>query len=115
MSEYRVVRDTEVIVVFDAYNVRGHFTEKLDYMGVHVVYTKEAETADQYIARFTIQNTKYMDITVATSDGLIQLIIRGENTKLMSASELEMDIKNIRNKVIDTSSEEQIYNHITEL
>lgn len=115
MSEYRVMRDTEVIVVFDAYNVRGHFTEKLDYMGVHVVYTKEAETADQYIARFTIQNTKNMDITVATSDGLIQLIIRGENSKLMSAAELETDIKNCRKKVVETGTEEKLFGHITEI
>ena len=96
MSEYRVLKDTEVIVVFDAYKIRGHVTEKMDYLGVHVVYTKEAETADQYISRFTIENSKNLDITVATSDGLIQLIIRGENSKLMTARELEDDVKRLR-------------------
>ena len=113
MSEYRVMRDTEVIVVFDAYNVRGHFTEKMDYMGVHVVYTKEAETADQYIARFTIQNTKNMDITVATSDGLIQLIIRGEDSKLMSAAELERDVEGCRRSIVDGAEKKEIYNRIS--
>jgi len=101
MSEYKAMKDTEIIVVFDAYNVRGHFTEKLDYMGVHVVYTKEAETADQYIARFTVENSKNFDITVATSDGLIQLIIRGEDSKMLSARDLENDYKNIKNQILD--------------
>ncbi len=101
MSEYRVLKGTEVIVVFDAYNVRGHFTEKMDYLGVHVVYTKEAETADQYIARFTIENAKNLDITVATSDGMIQLIIRGEDTRLMTAGDLERDVTSYRNSAIE--------------
>ena len=101
MSEYRVLKGTEIIVVFDAYNVRGHFTEKMDYLGVHVVYTKEAETADQYIARFTIENAKNLDITVATSDGMIQLIIRGEDTRLMTAGDLERDVTSYRNSAIE--------------
>ncbi|MBO4591801.1 MAG: NYN domain-containing protein, partial [Eubacterium sp.] len=92
---------------------RGHFTEKMDYMGVHVVYTKEAETADQYIARFTIQNTKNMDITVATSDGLIQLIIRGEDSKLMSAAELERDVEGCRRSIVDGAEKKEIYNRIS--
>ena len=96
MSEYRALKGTEVIVVFDAYNVRGHFTEKMDYMGVHVVYTKEAETADQYIARFTVERSKELDITVATSDGLIQLIIRGEDCKMLSALQLENEYRNLK-------------------
>ena len=101
MSEYRVLKDTEIIVVYDAYKIRGHVTEKMDYLGVHVVYTKEAETADQYIARFTLENSKNLDITVATSDGLIQLIIRGENSKLMTARELEHDVKRLREDVMN--------------
>ena len=96
LSEYRVLKDTEIIAVFDAYKVRGHITEKIDYLGVHVVYTKEAETADQYIARFTVQNAGDLDITVATSDSLVQLIILGENATLMSARELEEDVRRFR-------------------
>jgi predicted RNA-binding protein with PIN domain len=68
----------------------------MDYMGVHVVYTKEAETADQYIARFTLENSKNLDITVATSDGLVQLIIRGENSKMLSARQLEDDFRGMK-------------------
>ena len=91
-----MLKECEVIAVFDAYKVKGHVTEKFGYMGVHVVYTREAETADQYIARFTVINSRELDITVATSDGLVQLIILGENAKLMSAGELLEDVKTTR-------------------
>ena len=103
MSEYRVMKGTEVIVVFDAYNLKGHFTEKMDYLGVHVVYTKEAETADQYIARFTLENSKNFDITVSTSDGLVQLIIRGENSKMLSARHLEMEYNSMKKDVLSNT------------
>ncbi len=102
MSEYKALKDTEIIVVFDAYNVRGGYTKKMDYLGVHVVYTKEAETADQYIARFTVENSKNFDITVATSDGMIQLIIRGEDSILMSAAQLEEDYKSLRGSALES-------------
>ena len=58
------------------------------------------QRADQYIARFTVENSKNFDITVATSDGLIQLIIRGEDSKMLSARDLENDYKNIKNQLL---------------
>ena len=57
------------------------------------VYTREAETADQYIEKFTHENGKKYDITVATSDGLEQVIIRGQGCRLLSARELEEEVK----------------------
>ncbi len=101
LSEYKVLKDTEVIAVFDAYKVKGHVTEKMDYMGVHVVYTKTAETADQYIARFTVENSKNLDITVATSDGLVQLIITGENAKRLSARDFKDEYDRVKNEVMN--------------
>ena len=101
MSEYKALKDIEVIVVFDAYNVKGHGTEKMDYLGVHVVYTKTAETADHYIAKFTVENSKKLDITVATSDCMIQLIIRGENSKFLSAPALEREYKELRSNCMN--------------
>ncbi|MCR5148819.1 MAG: TetM/TetW/TetO/TetS family tetracycline resistance ribosomal protection protein [Eubacterium sp.] len=93
MTNYQAIRGMEVIVVFDAYNVPGN-TARIDkYQNINVVYTKQAETADQYIARFTNENTANMNITVATSDGLIQLIIRGAGARLMSATELEEEVE----------------------
>jgi predicted RNA-binding protein with PIN domain len=74
-------------VVFDAYRLKGHETEIMDYHNIHVVYTKEAETADQYIEKFAHSNGAKYNITVATSDGMEQLIIRGEGCMLLSARE----------------------------
>ncbi len=52
LCNYQAVRRCNLILVFDAYRVKGHATEILDYHNIHVVYTKEAETADQYIEKF---------------------------------------------------------------
>ena len=93
MSNYQAIRGMEVIVVFDAYNVPGNESRIDKYHNINVVYTKQAETADQYIARFTNENTADMNITVATSDGLIQLIIRGAGAYLLSATDLEAEIE----------------------
>ena len=92
LCNYQAIRKCELIVVFDAYRVAGHQTELLDYHNIHVVYTKEAETADQYIEKFAHENAKRYRVTVATSDGLEQIIIRGAGCGLMSAKELEQEV-----------------------
>lgn len=93
LCNYQGIRGCELIVVFDAYRVAGHQTEILDYHNIHVVYTKEAETADAYIEKFAHENgTKYR-VTVATSDGLEQIIIRGAGCGLISARELEQEVQ----------------------
>lgn len=88
LCNYQGARLCHVITVFDAYRVQGHATEFLDYHNIHVVYTKEAETADQYIEKFAHENAKKYDVTVATSDYLEQIIIRGQGCRLISAREL---------------------------
>lgn len=92
LCNYQGMRQCEVIAVFDAYRVKGHDTEITDYHNIHVVYTKEAETADQYIERFSHENSRKYDVTVATSDGLEQIIIRGQGCRLLSARELKKEI-----------------------
>ena len=92
LCNYQGIRKMNLIVVFDAYRVKGHDTEYLDYHNIHVVYTKEAETADRYIERFAHENGKKYDITVATSDGLEQIIIRGQGCRLMSARDFEKEV-----------------------
>lgn len=93
LSNYQGIRKCRLIVVFDAYRVKGHRTETFDYHNIHVVYTKEAETADAYIEKFAHENGRKYHVTVATSDGLEQIIIRGQGCFLLSARELEADIK----------------------
>ena len=92
LCDYQGMKQCEVIAVFDAYRLQGHPTEYFDYHNIHVVYTKEAETADQYIERFAHENAGKYDVTVATSDGLEQIIIRGQGCKLLSARDLKADI-----------------------
>ena len=70
-----------------------------DYHNIHVVYTKEAETADAYIEKLTHKISKDYYVTVATSDGLVQLITRGQNCVVMSARELEEDVERVNNEL----------------
>ena len=93
LCNYQGSRQCELIVVFDAYRVKGHVTEFTDYYNIHVVYTKEAETADAYIEKFAHENGRKYKVTVATSDGLEQVIIRGQGCLLMSAREFEAEVK----------------------
>ncbi len=102
MCDYQGFCGKEVIVVFDAYRVKGHATEFFDYHNIHVVYTKEAETADAYIERFSHDNSAKYDITVATSDGLEQVIIRGAGCFLLSANDLLEDYLKAQKNAEDT-------------
>ncbi len=92
LCNYQGMKGCEVIAVFDAYRVKGHAEEMIDYHNIHVVYTKEAETADQYIERFSHENGRKYQVTVATSDGLEQIIILGQGCRLLSARELKKEI-----------------------
>ncbi len=92
LCDYQGIRGCHLIVVFDAYRVKGHQTEIFDYHNIHVVYTREAETADQYIEKFAHENSRKYRVTVATSDGLEQIIIRGAGCLLMSAHDLETEV-----------------------
>lgn len=92
LCNYQAICKCELIVVFDAYRVKGHDTEISDYHNIHVVFTKEAETADQYIEKFAHQNGRKYNVTVATSDGLEQIIIRGQGCNLISSRELKEEI-----------------------
>ena len=101
MCNYQGIRKCQLIVVFDAYRVAGHQTEVFDYHNIHVVYTKEAETADQYIEKFAHENAKKYRVTVATSDGLEQIIIRGAGCGLISAREFEQEVKEKSAQLMD--------------
>lgn len=93
LCNYQAIKKCSLIAVFDAYRIKGHRTEIVDYHNIHVVYTKEAETADQYIEKFAHENGRKYRVTVATSDGLEQIIIRGQGCSLISARELQEEIR----------------------
>jgi hypothetical protein len=68
------------------------FSVFIDFHNIHVVFTKTAETADHYIEKFAHENGKKYNVTVATSDGVEQVIIRGQGCLLISAREFEKEI-----------------------
>jgi predicted RNA-binding protein with PIN domain len=102
-------RKCELILVFDAYRVAGNRGEILKYHNIHVVYTKEAETADQYIEKLTHQLGRKYRVTVATSDALEQVIIMGQGAHRMSAQGLLEEVKMINAEIRERflSDEEQ--------
>ena len=99
LCNYQGYRKYNLIVVFDAYKVSGGVGSAEDYHNIHVVYTKEAETADQYIEKFAHDMGKKHRVTVATSDGLEQVIIRSQGCLLMSASDLEEDMERVSRQI----------------
>lgn len=99
LCNYQGYRGCHLIVVFDAYKVPGGSGSVSDYHNIHVVYTKEAETADQYIEKFAHEMGRKYRVTVATSDGLEQLIIRGQGCLLMSARDLEEDMERVSRQI----------------
>ncbi|MBR0599331.1 translation factor GTPase family protein [Sinanaerobacter chloroacetimidivorans] len=99
LSNYQGIRNCQIIVVFDAYRVQGHREEVIDYHNLHIVYTREAQTADQYIEKFAHDNKKKYRIEVATSDGLQQMIVRGAGCFLLSARELKEEIEEANERI----------------
>lgn len=93
MCNYQGYKAYVVIVVFDAYKVQGNKGEVQKYNNIHVIYTKEAETADQYIEKAVHEIGRQHDVTVATSDALEQMIIWGEGAKRLSAKDLQDELR----------------------
>lgn len=105
LSNYQGAKKCTLILVFDAYKVEGFQGEVQKYHNIHVVYTKEAETADQYIEKVAHEIGRKYHVTVATSDGTEQVIIRGQGCFLLSAKELKTEIelvnKELRNNYLN--------------
>ncbi len=93
LSNYKGFCGIEIIVVFDAYRVKGAVREVEHIGSIDVVYTKEAETADMYIEKVTHDLSKNNRVRVATSDGLEQIIILGGGAVRVSARELMEEIQ----------------------
>jgi predicted RNA-binding protein with PIN domain len=101
LSNYQGWRKCHVILVFDAYKVKGNPGSVEKYHNIHVVYTKEAETADMYIEKTTYDIAKEHRVRVATSDGLEQLIILGHGAARLSARELRFEIDQAQRQIRD--------------
>ncbi len=99
LSDYQGYTKDHLILVFDAYKVEGFRGEVIRWHNIDVVFTKEAETADQYIEKTAHVIGKKYKVTVATSDGTEQVIIRGQGCLLMSSSELREEVARVRSQL----------------
>ncbi len=99
LRNYQGWRQCPVIVVFDAYKVKGNPGSVEQLGGVSVVYTKEAETADMYIEKAAHDLSKTYRVRVATSDGLEQVIILGGGALRVPASAFEAEVKEVENAI----------------
>ena len=92
LSNYQGYLKHTLILVFDAYKVKGNLGSVVKYHNIYVVYTKEAETADQYIEKTVHEIARRYHVTVATSDALEQLIIWGQGANRLSAQGLYEEV-----------------------
>ncbi|MBR3004791.1 MAG: TetM/TetW/TetO/TetS family tetracycline resistance ribosomal protection protein [Lachnospiraceae bacterium] len=99
VTEFKSQVNAEVTVVFDAYRVKGHVTEEGVYQNINVVYTGQTETADQFIERRTNELGKKSKVAVVTSDGLEQVIARGQGCMLVSSREFRSIVENMKQRL----------------
>lgn len=92
MENYRAYIKAEMTVVFDGYRVSGNRGTRLDYNGIQVVYTKEAETADRFIEKMAYDMGRKYDITVVTSDRAVQMAALGDGAKRLSSGEFYREV-----------------------
>ncbi|MDR1689428.1 MAG: NYN domain-containing protein [Clostridiales bacterium] len=120
MSNYAGLKKVSVIVVFDAHMVKGGFEKIEKRANISVVYTKEAETADNFIERTAGYLAKYSKVSVATSDNLEQIIIIGKGAVRVTAKSLiEMiDTANAEMRKLYTEKipikKNMLYDHLDE-
>lgn len=99
LCDYQGYKNVTVILVFDAYKVKGNPGSVLKYHNIHVIYTKEAETADQYIEKVVHEIGRRHNVTVATSDGLEQIIIMGQGAQRISSLGLKEEIEEMKKEI----------------
>ncbi len=102
LCNYQGYRKNTVILVFDAYKVKGNPGSVTKYHNIYVVYTKEAETADQYIEKAVHDMAKKYQVTVATSDALGQMIIWGQGATRLSALGLLEEVEEASKEMKET-------------
>lgn len=99
LSDYKGFTGYEIIVVFDAHMVKDSMGVEEVYNGnIKAVFTKEFETADNYIEKLATVLSKENKVRVATSDGLEQIIILGKGAQRISANDLLIEIRHAKKK-----------------
>ena len=113
LCNYQGYKKCTLILVFDAYKVEGGPGSVMQYHNIHVVYTKEAETADQYIEKTVRRIGRNHHVTVATSDAMEQVIILGQGAVRMSApglkEEVELALQELRKEHLEKGQHDRNY------
>ena len=120
LCNYQGYKKCTVILVFDAYKVEGCSVEVQKYHNIYVVYTKEAETADQYIEKVVHEIGRKYHVTVVTSDGIEQIVTLGQGGTLISAREFLQEVEIVRRQIQDDINERRdtsknyLFHHLDE-
>lgn len=120
LCNYQGFKKCVVILVFDAYKKEGHEMTVQKYHNIHVVYTKEAETADQYIEKVVHEIGKKYHVSVVTSDSVEQVIIQGQGARLISSREFAEEIEIVNRQIREeyesrrASGKNYLFNHMDE-
>ena len=101
LCNYRGYKKCELILVFDAYKVKGNTREVEQVGGISIVYTKEAETADMYIEKVTHQIARHHRVRVVTSDRLEQIIILGNGALRISSNAFLEEVRQAEAEIRD--------------
>ena len=99
LCNYQGFKKCVLILVFDAYRVPGSPGTVEQYHNIHVVYTREAETADMYIERVTHEIGRERRVRVATSDGMEQIIILGHGALRVSARQFREEVDEVEREI----------------
>ncbi len=99
LCNYQAYRRCEVILVFDAYRVPGQTGVVERYHNIHVVYTKEAETADMFIEKVSYEISGRRNVRVATSDGIEQIIILAHGAQRISARAFRDEVEQVERQI----------------
>lgn len=99
LCNYQGYKKCNVILVFDGYKVKGNPGTVMEYHNIHVIFTKEAETADQYIEKISHQIGRLYQVRVATSDKVEQVIILGKGCTRLSARDLKKEIEETNSEI----------------
>ena len=105
LANFQAFKKVELILVFDAYKVPNNPGSVERYKGIHVVYTKEAETADAYIERVTYEIGRKHRVRVATSDGLEQMVILGHGALRISARAFKLEVEQAEGQISELIEE----------
>lgn len=111
LGNYQGYKQCLLIIVFDAYKVKGNLGTVEQLHNVHIVYTKEAQTADMYIEHVTHQLSQKYNVVVATSDALEQMIVIGRGARRMSSRELKLEVESLVKTKKEEFERKQEKNH----